>query len=237
MIPKHDTIWGRLKSCLCTYLLFCRRTTMTLPSRYTCNPVLTVCFHTDEPPTQDFFSKLREHLLPRIQEIHLQETTSHPDPPSLQTTPQLHSDNLHRFVYLKNDTIYHHKVVRFLFTTYDVRRGVDIVNPGTSRCNIMLLADANTSSGQHPFLYARVIGAYHANVIYTGPGWKALKLDSIHFPPMNGPDAFGFVDPKDVLRGCHVLPAFAKGKRQANGVGISRCAKDGKDYKYYYVGR
>jgi hypothetical protein len=225
--------------------------------------MLTICLHTDEQPTQNFFSKLRQHLLPRIQEMHLQETTSHPDPPSLQTTPQLHAEDLHRFVHIKNDTIYHHKVIRFLFTTYDVRRGADIVNPGTSRCNIMLLADTNASSSRHHFLYARVIGAYHANVIYTGPGmldykarridflwvrwfevvdpapsgWTSLKLDSIHFPPMNGQDAFGFVDPKDVLRGCHVLPAFAKGKRQANGVGISCCAKDGKDYKYYYIGR
>jgi hypothetical protein len=39
------------------------------------------------------------------------------------------------------------------------------------------------------------------------------------------------------LRGCHILPAFAKGKRQANGVSISRCAKDGKDYNLYYIGR
>jgi hypothetical protein len=54
---------------------------------------------------------------------------------------------------------------------------------------------------------------------------------------MHRNDSFGFVDPGDVLRGCHILPAFAKGKQQANGVGVSRCAKDGKDYKLYYVGQ
>jgi hypothetical protein len=128
----------------------------------------------------------------------------------------------------------------------------------------MLLADTTDDpSNSHHFLYARVLGAYHANVIYTGPGmrsygahrldflwvrwfevidsassgWSVSRLDSIRFPPMNRKDSFGFVDPKDVLRGCHILPAFAKGKRQANGVGISRCAKDSKDYNYYYVGR
>jgi len=50
-------------------------------------------------------------------------------------------------------------------------------------------------------------------------------------------DSFGFVDPRDVLQGCHIIPAFAKGRQQADGVGVSRCAKDGKDYSLYYVGR
>ena len=40
-----------------------------------------------------------------------------------------------------------------------------------------------------------------------------------------------------MLRGCHILLAFAGGKRQADGVGVSHCAKDGKDYHLYYVGR
>jgi hypothetical protein len=167
------------------------------------------------------------------------------------------------FVFLKKDTIYRHNLTRFHFTTYDVRHGTDIINPGTPRCNIMLLADMkDDSSNSHRFLYARVLDTYHANVIYTGPGmrgyeahrldflwvqwfevvdpassgWSTSRLDSIRFPPMNREDAFGFVDLKDVLHGCHILPAFAKGKRQLNGVGISRCAKDGNDFNRYYVG-
>ena len=54
---------------------------------------------------------------------------------------------------------------------------------------------------------------------------------------MNKNYSFGFVDPKDVLRGCHILPAFAKGKRHKDGIGISHCAKDGNDYNQYFVGR
>ena len=131
----------------------------------------------------------------------------------------------------------------------------------------MFLADqvdgATDSSNLRHFLYARVLGAYHANVIYTGPGmcdyetrrfdflwvrwlevvnpassgWEASKLDSVRFPPMHEEASFGFVDPKDVLRGCHITPAFAKGRCHRNGVGVSRCAKDGNDYTLYYVGR
>jgi hypothetical protein len=177
------------------------------------------------------------------------------------------------FIFFKNDCIYHHKLLRFHFTTYDVRRGTDIVNAGTSRHNVMLLvedecdrdnADVSIgSSNSHPFLYARVLGAYHANVLYTGPGmrnhearrfdflwvrwyelvnpassgWSSSKLDAIRFPPMHQANSFGFVDPKDVLRGCHIIPAFAKGKRHTDEVGVSRCAKDRHDYMLYYVGR
>jgi hypothetical protein len=69
------------------------------------------------------------------------------------------------------------------------------------------------------------------------PVWSSSTLDLVCFPPMHRNDSFGFVDPKDVLCGCHIIPAFTKGKRQVNEVGISRCAKDGKDYNFYYVSR
>ena len=128
----------------------------------------------------------------------------------------------------------------------------------------MLLAnEADSSSSSHHFLYARVLGAYHTNVIYTVPGmrdhkscrfdflwvrwyevvdpassgWSNFNLDVVRFPPMHRNGSFGFVDPRDVLRGCHIIPAFAKGKRQADGISVSRCAKDGTDYHMYYVGR
>jgi hypothetical protein len=190
--------------------------------------------------------------------------------PELNTPPNafpLGSDKApHEFVFFNHDSIYQHKVIRFNFTTYDIRRGTDIVKPGGSRCNIMLLADSTNGSSpsdSHPFLYASVLGAYHANVIYTGPGmrdykarplhflwvrwyevadngslgWKDSTLDSVRFPPMHDDNSFGFVDPDDVLRGCHILPAFGKGKREETKVNVSRCAKDSKDYQLYYVGR
>ena len=66
--------------------------------------------------------------------------------------------------------------------------------------------------------------------------WNNFKLDMVHFPPMHHINSFGFVNPRDVLQGCHILPAFARGKRQMNEVGVSHCAKDGNDYNFYYVG-
>jgi hypothetical protein len=127
----------------------------------------------------------------------------------------------------------------------------------------MLLASNtdNPNESNHPFLYARVLGIYHANVIYTAGGdytprrmeflwvrwfkydqvrsigWADLKLDPLGFPPMAAEGAFGFVDPEDVLRGCHVLPAFSKGRARADGVGLSTLAQDAKDWSRYYVNR
>lgn len=216
---------------------------------------------------QNFFLKLRGHLLPRIQAALRQEAESRPTLTCVSTVPNAGlslspGDTPRDYVFFKRDCIYHHKVLRFNFTTYDVRRGTDIVNPGTSRRNIMLLAD-HADGCSHRFLYARVLGAYHANVIYTGPGmrdyearhfdflwvrwykvvdvgssgWSTSTLDSVRFPPLHEDDSFGFVDPDDVLRGCHILPAFAKGKRQETKIDVSPCAKDSKDYQLYYVGR
>ena len=50
-------------------------------------------------------------------------------------------------------------------------------------------------------------------------------------------DAFGFVDPGDVLRGCHIIPAFQSGKVHSDGVALSRTAGDSQDWCCYGVNR
>jgi len=229
-------------------------------------------FSSDSMPTpfillaQDFSPKLRNHLLPHIQAALRKEAESCPklaNDMAPDTGFPLGLDHgANNFVFFKNESIYRHKVIRFNFTMYDMRCGTNIVNPGTSCCNIMLLADSADSSSLHHFLYARVLGAYHANMIYTGPGmqdyearslnflwvrwykvdpgssgWTNSTLHSVRFPLMCEDDSFGFVDPDDVLRGCHIIPAFAKGQRKETKRDVSYCAKDSKDYVAYYVGR
>jgi hypothetical protein len=164
-------------------------------------------------------------------------------------------------LYIKNDMMYKHHLARFNYTTYDVRRGQDVINPNTSHHNVMVLAHAD-SDGAHdcPFWYARVLGIYHVNVVYTGPGmldyrprrleflwvrwysnstvthgWNECRLDRLQFPPIAAENALEFVDPKFVLRTCHLIPAFASGKRHVDGIGLSRCAKDSEDWCSYYV--
>ena len=172
-------------------------------------------------------------------------------------------------IIIKDNRIYAHKLARFYFTTYDVQRGEDVINPRTSHCDIMFLAspgETETKKSCHPFLYARVLGIYHVNVVYTGPGmvsyepmkldflwvrWlnvsldssysvkhlKQASLDCLTFPPMATDGAFGFVDPELVLRCCHLLPMFSEGKRLKDGVGLSNLARDNQDWRYYLVNR
>ena len=66
--------------------------------------------------------------------------------------------------------------------------------------------------------------------------WRDSELPMLAFPPIALEDAFGFVDPSDVLRACHIIPAFARGERHKDGVGLSLRAKDQDDYNAYYVG-
>ena len=164
-------------------------------------------------------------------------------------------------VLFDKNRIYRHQLAWFNHTTYDVRRGQDIIHPNTSHCNVMLIA-ADTEAGEEPvhrFLYARVLGIYHANVIYMGPQstdyrplrmeflwvrwytWiqsqNSLRFDRLTFPPMANKNSFGFVDPAAVLRGCHIIPAFSSGKVHIDGCGLSRCAEDANDWSYYYANR
>lgn len=165
-----------------------------------------------------------------------------------------------------HDCIYRHNVFRVNYTTYDIRRSQDVINPATSHCNVMMLPDAASPEDSHtdsPFRYARVLGIYHANVVCAGPGmvnyqpcrmeflwvrwyiqidtaqtgWRSRKLDHGRFPPVSTVGAFGFVDPNDILRACHVIPVFRKGLYHVDGRGLSHCARDSSDWVEYFFNR
>lgn len=174
-------------------------------------------------------------------------------------------------VLFKHDRIYQHKILRINYTTYDIRRAQDVINPDTSHCNLMVLNgtpkedDADKDRGDL-FLYAKVLAICHANIVYIGPGavdyqprrmnflwvrwydqidsgltgWSARKLDRVRFPSLSGSSkdgSFGFVDPFVVLRACHIIPRFCKGKRYEDGKGMSFCGRDSSDWNEYYINR
>jgi hypothetical protein len=105
-----------------------------------------------------------------------------------------------------------------------------------------------------------VLGIYYINVIYVGVGmvdytplrveilwvrwyepmeqvssWDTSTLDRLRFLPMNDESSFDFINPEDVLRGCHIIPVFARGRRHEDGLGVSACAGDKEDWRSYYV--
>jgi len=167
-----------------------------------------------------------------------------------------------------NETLYRHKVIRINYTTYDLRRGQDSVNPRTHP-DIMLLSREDDEGATHPYCYARVVGIFHVDVKYHGPaetlpqpaqrmeilwvrwfdydstyaaGWQARRLHRIRYvETFSRYEQFGFVDPLDVIRGVHIIPAFARGSTSRFlGPSLSRSFKeDGiendQDYAYYYV--
>ncbi|KAI0064190.1 hypothetical protein BV25DRAFT_1800682 [Artomyces pyxidatus] len=233
-----------------------------------------------DPAVKHFTRKLKAHIAPRIhamllREVQLAHSRGSPGPSnSAQPSPiasnldtDAEREHAANCVFFKSDRMYEHRTMRINYTTYDVRRGQDIIHSGTSNRDIMVLSPhvANEDSSVppvHRFWFGRVLGIYHVNVVYTGPGmvnfssrrlyflwvrWFQYdgnpatdddqRLDALRFVPLQDDDAFGFVDPDDVLRCCHIIPAFAKGKLRTDGSKISSCANDANDWHSYYVNR
>jgi hypothetical protein len=203
---------------------------------------------------QDFWKKLKKHLLDRIK-------ATHADLDAREGDPAAELEQL----YFKKECMYKHNIMKINYTTYDVQRAQDTINPNTDHRDIMLLSAEDSDSSHHQFLYARVLGIYHVNVIYVGDGrsdygakrmeflwvrwfvcmrdepvqqsWSKRRLDSIRLVPIHHENAVGFVDPANVLRSAHLIPRFACGKRNPDDKGISECGQDSKDWNEYYAAR
>lgn len=98
--------------------------------------------------SKDFIPKLKTHLLGRL----LGQDFEGDDHPPF-TDAEINS------VRIIGDHIYSVKVLRINYTTYDIRRDQDSLNPRT-HCDVMLHS-AETDPGAHPFWYARVLGVFH----------------------------------------------------------------------------
>ncbi|GJE92524.1 hypothetical protein PsYK624_086780 [Phanerochaete sordida] len=209
----------------------------------------------EDPALVSFMPLLKDHLISRLigREYEGDETAY---------TAEERSK-----LYIRGDRLYRHKVMRINYTTYDMRRDQDSINPRTHP-DIMVISQEDEGDGQrskarHPYWYARVIGIFHADVKYMGPGsqsrdWERLeflwirwfgldftapggfrkrRLHRVGFVDADDGGAFGFLDPKVVLRAAHLIPAFAHGRRDdLLGPSLARQDdEDDEDYVYYYV--
>ncbi|CDO69624.1 hypothetical protein BN946_scf184851.g12 [Trametes cinnabarina] len=180
--------------------------------------------HKHDPATKNFIPMLRSHLFGR-----LMDRQDHDD----FTLAEL--DRVH----IDADRIYRHKVLRINYTTYDIRRNQDVVNPRTHP-DVMVLADDDEHIDQ-PYWHARVLDIFHAYIRYDGPGatresrkWRRIdflwvrwferdidypsgflerRLPRLRFSNASDPDAspFGFLDPSEVIRAAYLMPVFAHG--------------------------
>jgi hypothetical protein len=132
---------------------------------------------------QNFWSKLKSHLLPRIRAMLETERKTEYDEtltPRMEDTcadETLHFNGIH----FKAGHMYQYNVMRINYTTYNVQRAQDTINPKTDQHNIMLLSGQNTESSRHQYDYACVLGIYHVNVIYTGPGMLDYRARQMEF--------------------------------------------------------
>ncbi|KAG6909309.1 hypothetical protein DXG01_001108 [Tephrocybe rancida] len=201
------------------------------------------------------------HLLPR-----LKSKLKIPHDPSIPPDPRSPNGET---VFYKADALYQHNILRVNYTTYDVRRAQDVLNPRTDHRDFMLLRRPRIPN-KHEYRYGRILGVYHVNAIYHGPqqqdivshrldfvwvrwfefvdghdvpvasGWSEPNqgLGQLSFPPiLDNSSAFGFVDPADILRACHIIPRFSSKLRHTDGKGLSGVAQDGKDWCKYYINR
>ena len=71
------------------------------------------------------------------------------------------------------------------------------------------------------------------------PGWKAKRLFRLGFVPRNDEMAFGFIDPIQIIRSVHLIPAFSWGhvtKYIPQQSIIARGTKEpNDDWQLYYV--
>lgn len=173
-----------------------------------------------------------------------------------------------RHVVIENNTIYRHKVLRVNYTTYDLRRGQDSLNPRVpGHADFMVLSPETeeNNNNPHPYWYGRILGIFHANIRHIGPqshsqephrmeflfvrwfgrdmthpGWKAKRLIRLGFVPGNDKTAFGFVDPAQVIRAVHLIPAFTWGHttKYLPSSPIARAGYPNKDedWQLYYIG-
>ena len=117
---------------------------------------------------------------------------------------------------------------------------------------------------RHPYWYARVIKIFHVNVWYYGTGagnsqvptrihvlfvrwfgrdilfkagWSAKRLHRVGFFKRDDPDSFGFIDPDQVIRCVHLIPAYAHGRTDTRlAASFVRPEEDNdQDFMYFYM--
>lgn len=104
---------------------------------------------------QDFISTLKEHIL---HQLLINKITPEDD-----ISPKQLSD-----LYIVNDHIFCHKVLCINYTTYDVCRDQDSINPWTCS-DVMVLANNADPNDTHSYWYAWIIALFHAEVQYNNP--------------------------------------------------------------------
>lgn len=237
-----NTRWLKTRSIKCSSPLFFERTMkIRLPMYVNLGLLLFGLLQLTLDTLQLFWERLRDYLLAAVR-----------DEPRMTTYTHHERLKLH----IQGDGLYQHTHLRINYTSYDVRRAQDSLSLRTLRCDVMVAASGDDAT-LHPFWYAQVLGIYHAMVSLQTDGqvgkpkrvdllwvwWFQIdqprrqrrdRLEKVAFVPLDDDGAFGFIHPSEVIRACHLVPAFAEG-RDLSTVGHSHFQDVEGDYKHFYV--
>ncbi|KDQ54440.1 hypothetical protein JAAARDRAFT_60806 [Jaapia argillacea MUCL 33604] len=144
---------------------------------------------------------------------------------------EIFSSDDHTSIVIKDNCLYQHAIARINFTTYNVQRDEDIIHPHFDKPDIMVLTAAN--SGESLWAYARVVGIFHVNVLQPPAlnsrrieflwvrwferdeshvsGAASHRLEWLTFVQEGCRDAFSFINPADIIHGCHLIPSYRHG--------------------------
>ena len=201
---------------------------------------------------QDFIPKMKDHLLSRLHGYEY-------DGDERSFTDDERNDL--RIIGGLNQII-QSTVLRINYTTYDIRRGQDVLRPGP-KCFVFTLSREDGPDA-HPFWYAQVLRAFHVKVLHTGPharcrspqtmeilwvrwlgvepkyrwGFRRARLPKVGFVPVSDDNAFGFLDPSLIIRGCHLIPCFPDGRTTTllkQGHSVARDPTEEDDQRSFYV--
>ncbi|KAG8697132.1 hypothetical protein FRC09_008057 [Ceratobasidium sp. 395] len=205
--------------------------------------------HKTDPAIKDFYHSLQDHLLSRLLGLSPAEThlTSFTDAERSAVT-------------IPSSSMFQHATLRVRYTTYDVRRAEDGLNPRFKHHFVMVASGDNDP--EHPFWYAKVIGIYHADIVWLNNtqtrtprrmeflwvrwmeivelgSWDRCELDRVAYASGDSyRDAFGFLDPAAVIRSTHLIPAFKFGwVNSASRSSLASDDLDKGDWHSYYVNR
>ncbi|KAJ3778513.1 hypothetical protein FB446DRAFT_768429 [Lentinula raphanica] len=208
-----------------------------------------------DPAAKDFWPKLQDHLLGRLMERDFDGDTH-----------DSFTDEDRQHIRVRDCKVVELQTLRVNYTTYDVRRDQDTINPH-SHADVMVLSP-ETGPDAHPYWYARVLRIFRVWVVSSHPtastsrsgpqemivlwvrwlgidpehlsGHQSARLPKIGFVDESDPFAFGFLDPAHVIRGCHLLPAFddkrTNGLLQTTEPTIARRPGETDDWQFFYVG-
>ncbi|KAF5393789.1 hypothetical protein D9757_000388 [Collybiopsis confluens] len=203
--------------------------------------------HRGDPAAKSFLPKLQDHILGRLMENRKFDGDMHED--------FSHDDrNCIRFAHSRITEL---KTVRVNYTTYDVRRDQDNININNHADIMVLSADTEYS---HPYWYAQVLGIFRATISSTHPmastaetgpvemeflwvrwygidskfsfGPDKARLPKIGFVDDTDDMAFGFLDPVQVIRACHLIPSFSDGRTSAS---VACDSTNASNWEFFYV--